>query len=162
MDSQILTLLHVAISLAGIVSGLVVAYGLVTDERMPILTAIFLVTTVATSVTGFVFFHRDQVTPGFILGVISLVVLAPTIYGLYLQNLRGIWRNIYIIGALAALYFNVFVLIVQSFQKIPALHALAPTQTSEPAFAIAQGAALALFVVTGILALKRFRPVIFR
>ena len=160
MDSQVFTLFHVAISLVGILSGLVVAYGMVTDRTMPLMTAIFLLTTAATSVTGF-FFHRDHILPSHILGIISLVVLIPAIYALYLQNLRRGWRSIYIVGAVAALYFNVFVLIVQSFQKIPALHALAPTASTEPAFAGSQGAALALFIFIGILAFRRFRPVIF-
>jgi hypothetical protein len=92
MDSQIFTPFHVGISLIGILSGLIVAYGLITDQRMPFLTAIFLLTTVATSVTGF-FFHRDHNMPGHILGVISLLVLLPACYGLYLQNLRGFWRG---------------------------------------------------------------------
>ena len=160
MDSQIFTLFHVAISLAGILSGVIVAYGLVTDQRMPLLTAIFLLTTIATSVTGF-FFHRDHILPSHILGIISLLLLLPATYGLYLQNLRGLWRGVYIVGAVAGLYFNVFVLIIQSFQKIPVLHALAPTQSSEPAFAGTQGVALLLFILIGFLAFKRFRPVIF-
>jgi hypothetical protein len=159
MDSQIFTLFHVAISLIGILSGLIVAYGLITDQRMPFLTAIFLLTTVATSVTGF-FFHRDHIMPGHILGIISLLVLLPACYGLYLQNLRGFWRGTYILGAVAGLYFNVFVLIAQAFQKIPALHVLAPAG-SEPPFAIAQGAALLLFIVIGFMAFRRFRPVFF-
>ena len=156
MDSQIFTLFHVAISLAGILSGLVVAYGLTTNRPMPLLTAIFLITTVATSVTGF-FFHRDHILPSHILGIISLLILAPAIYGLYAKKLQGAWRGVYVLGAVAGLYFNVFVLIIQSFQKIPVLHALAPTQSSEPAFAGAQGAALLLFVVIGFVAFRRFR-----
>ncbi len=161
MDSQILTLLHVAITLIAILSGLVVAYGLVTDQRMTILTAIFLVFTLLTGITGFFFFHRDQLTPAQITGVILAVTLLPAMYGLYLQNLRGIWRGVYIIGAVVSLYLNVFVLVIQSFQKIPFLNALAPTQTTEPAFAETQGAVLLLFIVIGAMAYKRFRPVIF-
>jgi hypothetical protein len=161
MDSQIFTLFHVAISLVGILSGLIVAYGLITDRKMPGLTAIFLLTTIATSVTGF-FFHRDHILPSHILGIISLVLLAAALYALYLQNLRRGWRGVYIVGAVAALYFNVFVLIIQSFQKIPVLHALAPTQSTEPAFAASQGVALLLFIVIGALAFRRFRPAIFR
>jgi hypothetical protein len=160
MDSQIFTLFHVAISLVGILSGLIVACGLVTNRAMPLLTAIFLLTTVATSLTGF-FFHRDHILPSHILGIISLAILTPAIYGLYAKKLRGAWRVVYVLGAAAALYFNVFVLIIQSFQKIPVLHALAPTQTSEPAFAGAQGVALLLFIVVGILATRRFQPVLF-
>jgi hypothetical protein len=157
MDSYIFTLLHVAISLTGILSGILVAWGLVTNRPLPELTAMFLLTTVATSVTGF-FFHRDHITPGHVLGILSLLVLAPTIYGLYWGRLQGTWRGVYAVGAVVALYFNIFVLIVQSFQKIPVLHALAPTQSSEPAFAGTQGAALLLFIVIGILSFRRFRP----
>jgi hypothetical protein len=160
VDSQSFTLFHVAISLAGILSGLIVAYGLVTDRRMPVMTAIFLLTTIATSATGF-FFHRDHILPSHIVGLVSLCVLLPAAYGLYLQNLRGFWRGVYIVGAVVGLYFNVFVLIFQSFQKIPFLHALAPTESTEPAFAGAQGAALLLFIVIGVLSFRRFRPVIF-
>jgi len=160
MDSQFFTLLHVAISLVGILSGLIVAYGLVTDRTMPVLTAIFLATTIATSVTGF-FFHRDHIFPSHILGILSLALLAPASYALYLQNLRRGWRGVYIVGAVTGLYFNVFVLIIQSFQKIPPLHALAPTQSTEPAFAASQGVALLLFIVIGVVAFRRFRPVIF-
>lgn len=160
MDSQIFTLFHVAISLAAILSGVIVAYGLVTDRPMPVLTAIFLVTTIATNVTGF-FFHRDHILPSHILAVISLVLLVPATYALYLQNLRRGWRGVYIVGAVAGLYFNVFVLIIQSFQKIPMLHALAPTQSTEPAFAVSQGVALLLFIMVGVLAFRRFRPPIF-
>ncbi|HWY60749.1 MAG TPA: hypothetical protein VNW15_02500 [Rhizomicrobium sp.] len=157
MDSQILTLSHVAISLVGILSGVIVAWGLITNRPLPGLTAIFLLTTVATSVTGF-FFHRDHILPSHIVGLISLLLLAAAITGLYLRKLRGAWRGVYVVGAVASLYLNVFVLIVQSFLKIPALNALAPTQSSEPAFAGSQGAALLLFIVIGILSFKRFRP----
>jgi hypothetical protein len=156
MDSQIFILFHTAISLVGILSGLLVVYGFATSRSMPALTAIFLLTTVATSVTGF-FFHRDQLLPSHILGIISLAILAPAIYGLYGKHLRGFWRGIYVLGAVAGLYFNVFVLIVQVFQKIPALHALAPTQ-SEPSFTGSQGVALLLFIGIGILSFRRFRP----
>jgi hypothetical protein len=158
MDSALFTLFHVAISLIGILSGLLVAYGLVKDRPMPAMTAIFLITTVATSVTGF-FFHRDHLLPSHILGIISLLVLAPAIYGLYVGKLKSAWRGIYVGGAVTGLYFNVFVLIIQSFQKIPALHALAPTQSTEPAFAAAQGLALLLFIAIGIVSFRRFRPV---
>ncbi len=160
MDSQIFTLFHVIISLAGILSGVIVAYGLVTDRTMPVLTTIFLVTTIATSVTGF-FFHRDHILPSHILAIISLLLLVPATYALYLQNLRRGWRGVYIVGAVASLYFNVFVLIIQSFEKIPLLHALAPTASTEPAFAASQGVALLLFIVIGVVAFRRFRPAIF-
>jgi hypothetical protein len=157
MDSPLFTLFHVAISLVGILSGVAVAYGLIKDRSFPVLTALFLASTVATSVTGF-FFHRDHLLPSHILGIISLLILAPAIYGLYIGQLRGAWRGIYVGGAVTALYFNVFVLIIQSFQKIPPLHALAPTQSTEPAFAATQGVTLILFVAIGIVSLRRFHP----
>jgi hypothetical protein len=151
-----LTLVHVVLSLFGILSGLVVLYGLLTANRMNGWTMIFLVTTVATSVTGFGFpFHG--VTPAIIVGIFSLIVLLAAIVARYAFHLAGSWRWIYVIGSIVALYFNVFVLVAQSFLKIPALHALAP-KGSEPPFAIAQGIVLLLFVVAGTLAVKRFHP----
>ena len=158
MDSQALVFSHTAISLIAILAGLIVLYGLLTVNRMPATTLFFLVTTIATSVTGF-FFHREQLLPSHIVGVISLVVLAVTVLALYTYRLRGIWRAVYVIGAVISLYLNVFVLVVQSFLKVPALHQLAP-QGNEPPFAIAQGIVLLLFIVLGFLAFKRFRPVI--
>lgn len=157
MDSQGLTLFHVAISLIAIVSGLVVAYGLLTVNRMRGVTLMFLVTTIATSVTGFLF-HRDQVLPSQIVGGISLVLLAVTCAALYIYDLRGIWRAVYAAGAVTCLYLNVFVFVAQLFLKIPSLHELAP-QGSEPPFAITQGIVLVLFAVLGVSAVKRFRPI---
>jgi hypothetical protein len=151
------TLVHVVLSLFGILSGLVVLYGLLTANRMNGWTMIFLVTTVATSVTGFGFpFHG--VTPAIIVGIFSLIVLLAAIVARYVFHLAGSWRWIYVVSSVVALYFNVFVLVAQSFLKIPALHALAPTG-SEPPFAIAQGIVLLLFIVAGTLAVKRFHPV---
>ena len=158
MDSQALVFSHTAISLIAILAGLIVLYGLLTANRMPAMTLFFLVTTIATSVTGF-FFHREQLLPSHIVGILSLVVLAVTVLALYTYRLRGIWRAVYVIGAVISLYLNVFVLVVQSFLKVPALHQLAP-QGNEPPFAIAQGVVLLLFIVLGFLAFKRFRPVI--
>lgn len=151
------TIIHVIISLIGILSGLVVLCGLFTANRMNCWTRLFLVTTAATSVTGF-FFPFHGVTPAIILGILSLVVLAPTIAGLYAFHLAGSWRWIYVVGAVVALYFNVFVLVVQSFLKVPALHALAP-KGSEPPFAVVQGIVLVLFILAGIKAVRRFYPV---
>jgi len=156
MDSQAFTLFHVVISLIGIASGLVVLYGLLTANRMAGMTLVFLVTTIATSVTGF-FFHRDHIMPSHIVGIISLAVLALTTFALYSGRLRGFWRPVYVIGAIVSLYLNVFVLVVQSFLKVPMLHALAPNG-SEPPFAIAQGIVLVLFIVLGVFAVKRFHP----
>jgi hypothetical protein len=151
------TLVHVVLSLIGILSGLVVLYGLLTANRMNGWTMLFLVTTVATSVTGFGFpFHG--VTPAIILGILSLIVLLAAIVALYIFHLAGSWRWIYVVGSVVALYFNVFVLVVQLFLKIPALHALAP-KGSEPPFAIAEGIVLLLFIVAGILSVRRFHPV---
>ena len=156
MSLEAFTLVHVAISLIGIATGLVAAFGLINNKLLKQWTAIFLVTTVLTSVTGLMFpFHA--VTPGIILAVISLVVLLPTMLALFQFHLSGAWRWIYAAGAVAALYFNVFVLIAQSFQKIPALNALAP-HGNEPPFAIAQGVNLVLFVAIGVMAVRKFRP----
>jgi hypothetical protein len=158
MDSQALVVSHTAISLIAILAGLIVLYGLIKANRMPGVTALFLVTTIATSVTGF-FFHREQLLPSHVVGILSLIVLAVTVLALYTYRLRGAWRGVYVIGAVISLYLNVFVLVAQSFLKVPALHQLAP-QGNEPPFAIAQGVVLLLFVVLGFLAFKRFRPVL--
>ncbi len=149
------TLFHVAISLLAIGSGFVALAGLISGKRLDGWTAFFLATTVATSVTGFLF-PITRLTPGLVLGAISLVVLALAIYARYAGHLAGIWRPVYVVTAVVAVYLNVFVLIVQSFQKVPALHALAPTG-SEPPFAIAQGLALVAFIGLGVLAVRRFR-----
>lgn len=151
---QLFTLAHVAISLAAIGSGFVVLFGLLENKRLDRWTAFFLATTVATSITGFGF-PIHGFTPGLGLGVVSLVLLAVAIYARYVRRLVGGWRRAYVVTAVAALYFNFFVLIVQSFQKAPALKALAPTQ-SEPPFAVAQLASLAAFLVLGWLAARRF------
>ena len=150
------TLVHVIISLVGIVSGLMVLFGMFGGKRLDGMTAIFLVTTVLTSVTGFGFPFM-HVTPGIILGVLSLVVLAISIPARYTFRMAGKWRAIYVITAIVALYFNCFVLVAQSFLKVPALHALAP-KGNEPPFAIAQGILLVLFIVAGIRAVKKFHP----
>jgi hypothetical protein len=149
------TIVHVLISLVAIVTGLAVIFGIIAGKKLGTLNTIFLTTTVATSVTGFGF-PIVHVTPAIILGIISLLVLAITIPALYVFKLEGAWRKVYVIGATVALYFNFFVLIVQSFQKVPALKALAPTQ-SEPPFAIAQLAALVLFILLGTLAVRASR-----
>jgi hypothetical protein len=156
LGSQPLTIAHVVISLVGLATGFVVIWGLLTGRRLDGWTALFLGFTVATSVTGFVFFPIKGVTPGIVLGVISLVVLAVSIYARYARHMAGPWRPIYIITAVIAQYLNYFVLIVQSFMKVPALHDLAPTQ-SEPPFAIAQLVALVAFVVLGVFSAIKFR-----
>ena len=150
------TILHVAISLVAIVSGLIVLAGMLRARRLPGWTAVFLVTTILTSVTGFMF-PINGLTPAIVVGLISVVILAIALMALYLKYLSGAWRWIYVVTALMALYFNVFVLIVQSFQKVPTLQKLAPTQ-SEPPFQIAQGVTLAAVLILGTLAVRRFRP----
>jgi hypothetical protein len=149
------TILHVAISLAAIASGFVVLFGMIADRRFDGWTASFLATTAATSVTGFGFPIMGM-TPGIAIGLISLVVLAAVIYARYPRDLAGIWLRVYIIGAVFALYLNFVVLIVQSFQKVSVLHALAPKQT-EPPFMAAQLVSLVAFLVLGTFAVKRFR-----
>ena len=149
------TKVHVVISLIGIASGLIVVFGMLAAHRLDRWTALFLLSTLATSVTGFLFpFHG--VTPGIVVGIISVVVLAIAIFARYPQHLRGSWRWIYVVSALVALYLNVFVLIAQLFQKVPQLKALAPTQ-SEPPFAVTQLGVLVLFVLLGIVATIKFR-----
>ena len=155
MSLETFTLVHVLISLLGIASGLVVVYGLLNGNRMDSWTALFLVTTVLTSATGFLF-PFEHLLPSHKVGIISLVVLAITIVARYSMHLHGPWRRIYVVGAIMSLYLNVFVAVVQSFLKTPALKALAPTQT-EPPFLIAQLCVLAVFIVLGIAAAKRFR-----
>ncbi len=120
-------------------------------------TALFLLTTVLTSASGLLF-PISHFTPALGTGAVSLVVLAVALVALYGRNLAGAWRWVYVVTAVAALYLNVLVVIVQAFLKVPSLHPLAPNG-NEPPFLIAQGAALALFVVLGIVALIRFRPV---
>jgi hypothetical protein len=156
LSTSTFTTVHVIISLIGIFSGIVVMLGWLGGKRQDGWTALFLATTVLTSVTGFLF-PSTSFGPPQVIGVLSLVVLAAAIAALYVFHLAGIWRWVYIVGATIALYFNAFVGVVQSFQKLPFLQPLAPTQ-SEPPFLIAQIAVLAIFVVLGILSLKRFRP----
>jgi hypothetical protein len=152
---EIFTAFHVILSLVGIASGFVVLFGLFGAKRLDGWTAVFLATTIATSVTGFFFpFHRFL--PSHAVGIVSLLVLAVVLFARYGRHLAGPWRAIYVIGGVFALYLNVFVLVAQAFQKVPALRALAPTQ-SEPPFAIAQLVVLAIFVVLAIRAMKGFR-----
>jgi len=150
-----LTLVHVVLSLVGLGSGFVVIYGLLTANRLDRWTVLFLVTTIATSVTGF-FFPFEKFLPSHALGIISLVVLADAVFARYAKHLVGPWRWIYAVSAVVAQYLNFFVLIVQLFLKVPALHAMAPTQ-SEPPFAVAQLVALVVFVGLTIAAVKMFR-----
>lgn len=156
MSLATFTLVHVIISLVGIAAGLVVLAGMLQAKRYAGWTVLFLATTIVTSVTGFMF-PLTKVGPPHIIGAISLVVLALTLFALYSKHLAGPWRWIYVTTALLALWLNCFVAVVQAFLKIPFLHRLAP-QGNEPAFAIAQLVVLALFVWLGWRAVKRFHP----
>ena len=151
----VFTIVHVVLSLVGIVSGLTVVVGLIGARRLDGWTLLFLVTTIATSVTGFGF-PFDHLLPSHVVGVISLVVLAVAILARYVRHLASAWRATYVIGAVVALYLNVFVLIVQAFRRVPALAAMAPTQ-SEPPFLVTQLVVMALFVVSAIAAVRGFR-----
>jgi hypothetical protein len=148
------TLLHELISLLGIGSGLIVMFGLLTGKRLDRWTGLFLLTTVVTSVSGFGF-PFTHLLPSHIVGIISLVLLAAAIPARYVFHLSGPWRWIYVVGAGMALYLNVFVLVAQSFQKVPALKAMAPTQ-KEPPFLVAQLLVLLIFAALIILGTRRF------
>src|SRR5881409_1893579 len=156
MILQIYTIIHTLIRLVAIFTGLVVLFGMLGGRRLDRWTKWFLTTAVLTTVTGF-FFPFHGFTPAIGLGIISLPFLALTIYARYAKQLAGAWRWIYAIGAVICLYFNLFVLVVQLFEKVPALHAMAPTQTERP-FKLTQLVVLALFVLLGIVAAIRFRP----
>ena len=156
MSLSTFTTLHVVISLIAIATGVVCMFALLSLRTPSGLTSTFLLTTVATSVTGF-FFPNLKVGPPVIFGVVSLIVLTPVVLALYRYHLAGAWRWIYIAGGAFALYLNCVVLVVQSFQKLSFLKPLAPTQ-SEPPFLAAQGAVLVIIVALTVLALRRFRP----
>jgi len=149
------TLFHVALSLIGIGAGFVVVYGLMASKRLDGWTGLFLITTVATSATGFLF-PVHGFLPSHAIGILSLIALAIAILARYRFGLIGGWRRTYVVTAVIALYFNFFVLIVQLFRKVPALKAIAPTQSETP-FQMAQLAALLLFIFLGIRAAMRFR-----
>jgi hypothetical protein len=151
------TTIHVIISLIAIAAGFIAVFEMIANKSLGIWNTIFLWTTIATSITGFGF-PITGATPGIVVGIISLVVLAVALIALYAQHLAGPWRWVYVITAIVALWFNVFVLIVQAFQKISSLKTLAPTQSESP-FQLAQGAALLAFVALAILAVRKFRPI---
>ena len=149
---------HVIISLIGIAAGIIVMFGLLGSNRMPGLTAIFLLFTILTSATGFLF-PFEKLLPSHMIGILSLVLLAIACIALYAMRLAGPWRSIYVVTALASLYLNVFVGVIQAFLKIPTLHALAPSvPPSEPPFAVIQGLVLLFFVIVIVGAARRFRP----
>ena len=161
MSLATFTLVHVIISLIGIVAGLVVMFGMLGSNRMPGLTAIFLLFTILTSATGFLIppLLFDKPLPSHMIGILSLVLLAIACIALYVMKLSGSWRWIYVVTALLSLYFNAFVLVIQSFLKIPALTAVAPgNPPSGPVFAVVQGIVLIFFVLMIIGAWRRFRP----
>src|SRR5947199_5312951 len=161
MSLSTFTTVHVIISLIAIVSGIIVMFGLLGSNRMPGLTAIFLLFTILTSATGFLIppLLSEKLLPSHIVGILSLVLLAIACVALYGMKLSGAWRSVYVVTAMTSLYLNIFVLIIQAFLKVPALHALAPSvPPSEPPFAIIQGIVLVFFVIVIIGAVRRFRP----
>jgi len=155
-DLSTYTVLHVIISLIGIVSGLVVLKGMLASQRLEGWTAVFLATTALTSLTGFGF-PFDHVLPSHVVGILTLAALLVAILAYYLFRLAGAWRWLYVVSAIVALWFNVFVLVAQAFNKIAALNALAPMQ-SEPPFLIAQTVVLVVFIVLAIVAVRKFHP----
>ena len=161
MSVVTLIAIHTIISLIAIVAGIVVMFGMLGSKRPSGLTAIFLVLTILTNATGFVIppFLTDKLLPSHMIGILSLVLLAIACIALYVMKLVGPWRWIYAVTALVSLYLNVFVLVIQSFLKVPALHALAPSvPPAEPPFAVAQGIVLVFFVIMIIGVWRRFRP----
>ncbi len=156
MSIATFTLVHTVLSLVGIVAGLVTAGAIATGTRLDRWAAVFLVTTVLTSVTGFGF-PFDKLLPSHIVGIVSLVVLLAVIVADYVKHLAGTWRTIYAVGVVLATYLNTFVLVAQLFKRIPVLYLLAPTQ-SEPPFALTQGLVVLLFVWLGVGAVRRARP----
>ena len=158
MSLATFTLVHVIISLVAIVTGLVVMFGLLGSKRMPGLTAIFLLFTILTSVTGFMF-PFEMLLPSHVLAILSLVLLAIACIALYAIKLAGAWRPIYVVTALGSLYLNVFVLVTQIFLKTPALHEMNPgNPPNGPVFAVAQGVVLVFFVVMIVWVWRRFKP----
>ena len=156
MSLATFTLVHVLISLVGIGSGFIVVYGFLTGKRLDGMTAIFLATTILTSLTGYLF-PVAHILPSHIVGAISLTVLAVALVARYARRMEGSWRWIYVVTAMIALYLNVFVAVVQSFMKIPPVHALAPTQ-KEPPFLVVQLTVMAIFIALGVFAVKKFHP----
>jgi hypothetical protein len=153
-----LTLFHVIVSLIAIVAGVALAYGLISGKRFDRWTALFMLTTAVTVLTGFVFPYNGF-TPGIGVGIICVLVFIPTALSRYRFGMAGFWRPVFIVGALALFYFNCLVFVVQSFQKIPPLNALAPTG-GEPIVGIVQAVVFLAFLIVGYLSLRRFRPVV--
>jgi hypothetical protein len=156
MSLHTFTVFHVGLSLIGILSGLVVLLGMFASEQLYAVTGLFLATTVLTSLTGFLYPFKG-VTPGIVIGILSMVLLLAAILARYAFHYAGPWRWVYVVSSVIALWFNVFIFIVQSFEKVPWLHALAPTQ-SEPPFKIAQIVVLLAFIVLCVRAVRKFHP----
>ncbi len=156
MDLRTFTHLHVYISLIAIGAGFIVVYAMIASKRVPLLTGLFLFMTALTSLTGFLFPFKG-ITPGIVIGILSLIVLVVAVIARRRAHTSGAWRGTYVISSILALYFNFFILIVQSFEKIPSLHALAPTQTELP-FKLAQLVTLLVFIVLTTMAFKKYRP----
>ena len=162
-----MVLIHVVISLIAIVTGIVVMFKMLSSDRVSGLTTTFLVTTILTSATGFIIppYITEKLLPSQAIGILSLILLAIACYALYSQKLSGMWRWVYVVTALASLYLNTFVLVIQSFLKVPALAALAPAvppaPPSGPVFAVVQGIVLVFFVVLTIGAWRRYKPMTF-
>jgi len=156
MSISTFTLLHVVLSLIGIAAGFIVVAGMLGSKKLDGWAGLFLLTTILTSVTGY-FFPADRVLPSHIVGALSLVVLAIAVLAFYRYRLRGSWRWMYVVTALVALYLNVFVGVVQAFQKVPFLNSLAP-QGSEPPFLVAQAIVLVAFIAIGFVGLRSFHP----
>jgi hypothetical protein len=156
MILYIYTVIHTLISLIAIFTGVVVLFGMIAGNRLDGWTKWFLTMAVLTTLTGF-FFPFHGFTPAVGLGIISLPFLAVTIFARYGRHLTGAWRWIYAIGAVICLYFNLFVLVVQLFEKVPALQAIAPTQTESP-FKLVQLIVLVVTILLGIIAVVRFHP----
>jgi hypothetical protein len=161
MSLSTFVLVHVIISLIGIAAGFIVMFAMLASNRTPGWTAVFLLLTILTSATGFLIppLVSEKLLPSHIIGALSLVLLAIACFALYGQKLSGSWRWVYVLTALLAQYFNVFVLVIQSFLKVGPLHALAPGEPpGGPVFAIAQGIVLVFFIIFIIGAIRRFRP----
>jgi hypothetical protein len=150
------TFLHVFLSLVAIATGIFLVYGFLTSLRLRILTSLFFVTTALTSITGFLYPFKG-VTPGIILGVLSLIVLLLAYVALYVKKLAGGWRATYVVSVMLAFWFNFFVLVAQAVQKVPAIHSFIPSQAA-PGFMIAQGAVFLVFLLLTVRAVKKFHP----
>lgn len=159
MTLQSFTVFHLILSMIGIAFGFIVAGGILASNKLPGWTALFLLTTILTNATGFLF-PVAKLLPSHIVAALSLVLLAVALYAYYGKSLDGVWRPVYIVTAMLALWFNVFVLVAQSFLKVALLNVYAPTG-SEPPFAITQGVVLIFFIAAILLGIRKFKPASF-